>query len=166
MYLWNRPRWILPLLMASFAVLSASQARATIIGLGDGTYDVTLTCIVIDCVDPIAGSLTVSGNDVTDWSFAFPVEAYGAADVFSGNPQETILPFDEIVRGVGSFGSELVLSADNEWGIFQSGIDLIRGTWTAELQDTPQGVPEPASAFLILSGLGATTAAAALRRRR
>ncbi len=65
--IWNRSQWVVRLLLASIVLLSASQAQATIIGLSDGTYDVTLTCSFTDCapagpLGPFVGTLTASGD--------------------------------------------------------------------------------------------------------
>ena len=163
--LWNRTQWVLHLLLASVVLLSANQAGATIIGLGDGTYDATLTCTFADCapagpLGPFAGTLTVVGNDVTAWSFAFPATVLGFAEVFSGNPVETIDMFSGN-ESAGGFGlaaavDELVLrtgSGSQTWDIFQNGVSVIHGAWTAVPQDTPSRVPEPASAVLFLFGL-------------
>jgi len=163
--IWNMTRWVSRLLVASVVLLSANQARATFIGLGDGTYDVTLTCSFFDCapagsLGPFTGSLTVVGTDVTAWSFAFPAAAYGFADVFNGNPLETTGLDVEFVTGsaLGSPITELQLFTSfgpPKWNVFQNDLSVIHGTWTAVLQDAPHGVPEPSSAILILSGLAA-----------
>jgi hypothetical protein len=164
-------RLFLGLTLCIVGALDATSTRATILGLGDGTYDVTLTCVFSDCapagpLGPFMGTLTVSGNDVTDWSFTFPTAAYGFADVFSGNPQETILMFgDEIVSGSAASSAELQIATfgSPRWNVNFGGAQVIHGPWTAVLQDPRQRVSEPASAIPILSGLAAL---AAVARRR
>jgi hypothetical protein len=164
--IWNRSQWVVRLLLASIVLLSASQARATILGLGDGTYDVTLTCSFADCapagpLGPFIGTLTADGNDVTGWSFTFPAAAFGFAEVFSGDPLETInmITGVEIVSGPGLAAAldQLLLGKSGDsltWDVLQGGVSVIHGTWTAALQATPQGVPEPSTWLLMLGGFG------------
>ena len=163
---WNVTQWVSSLLVAGVVLLSANQARATIIGLDDGTYDVALTCLFSDCapngpLGPFTGTLTVVGNDVTAWSFVFPATVLGYSEEFDGNPVEFIDFFGnfENARGVGLIVpafDELVLRTSfgsPTWDLLQGGLSVSYGTWTAVSREAPVGVPEPSSAILFLSGL-------------
>ena len=176
--MWDRSRRVfLRLGIAGFAFLLggqllSGQARAALLGLDDGTYDVTLTCIVQNCGGPFTGTLTIAGSDATDWSFTFPFEAYGApgGETFSGNPnQASDGGPNERVDGIGedlSLLSIFLTFGSPSWQVSQGGVNLIRGGWTAAPQAVPSLVPEPATLPLMMTGLGLLGLTGWLGRRK
>jgi len=81
----------------SVLILSAEHAYATYVGLGDGSYDVTLTSVYPNTA--YTGTLTILGNEATDWMFIMPSYLGGT---FSGNPNEETIPPPtdlELLRG-------------------------------------------------------------------
>ena len=139
----------------SVLILSAEHAYATYVGLGDGSYDVTLTSVYPNTA--YTGTLTILGNEATDWMFIMPSYLGGT---FSGNPNEETIPPPtdlELLRGLGSFSTyELWIyywlsGGSREWNVFTGGVSLDRGTWTAAPTNVP--VPEPSTLLLLGGGL-------------
>lgn len=138
----------------------AGPGHSTIIGLGNGTYDVTLTCLLINC-GPYTGSLSVAGNDGTAWTFDAAVA--GTQLSFVGNPIEQIIgpPLDlEFLRGSAAspnlmFELEITNSTLNglpSWNINVGGVALAYGNWTAA-PVTSISIPEPSPLILMLFGV-------------
>jgi hypothetical protein len=159
-------RWALvSMVVACAGLLPITQARATVLGLGDGTYDVTLACIGPIC--HFTGTMTIAASNVTDWSFTTEVDG-PPAETFTGNPIETFLgpvTFEDFVTGLSTdFGYELVLRSNLNWNVNVGGAVLAEGTWTATLQDAIQ--PTPAPPALALFGGGILFLATLMARRR
>ena len=170
---------IAPALLCAVTLLAAAPARATWLGLPDGSYDVVLHCTVsteIACPSDTFGTLEVQGSGVTAFDVTIDGQHYAgdpADAVVDGNLVDTesstlsapgpfqFLSLRLITDGqIGPFGT-----GDN-WGVycnhFQGGgtcTPNTTGLWTA----TPRAaVPEPTVSALLLPAL----AALAWRRRR
>lgn len=159
------------LLLAVGLALSAHPARASVLGLADGTYDLTLPCTNIGCGGPYTGTLTVVGTDVTSWNITVLADSL---QTFSGNPNEQFfgLPTGlEIVSGPSTpLGYELSLFLDpfgataQFWQVDIGGVVLNRGSWTAELQ-ADGVVPLPSTLLLVGIGFAAVRVSRVWRRR-
>jgi len=152
------------LLATCFLLLPIAQARATFVGLGDGTQDVTLTCIFINCPGPFTGTVTISGAQATDWFFH---TAFDVSLTFNGDPDEIVGPpplGSESLQGLDSTDAyQLRLIAGGTWHIFIGGVDVDRGTWTAVPHQST--VTEPGSLTLLLPVLAAIGVGAVRRRK-
>ncbi|HVG51273.1 MAG TPA: hypothetical protein VM867_06540 [Xanthobacteraceae bacterium] len=148
-------RWALVSVVVACAGLSSvTQARATVLGLGDGTYNVTLACITTNC--PFTGTMTIAGSNVIDWSFSTVVDGL-PAETFTGNPIETFFGpviVEDLVAGPSTpLGYELVLRSTLDWNVNVFGVVLAQGSWTATLQDGIQPVPLPPTLALFGGGI-------------
>ena len=156
---------------AALATLSAApSARASVLGLNDGTYNLTLTCIAAGCGGPFTGTMTVVGTDVTDWNLAVHVFDPGL-ESFVGNPTEQLLgpPTDrEFVRGRGAVQSVFELELRFEpiqsrtWGANVTGVETNQGTWSA----VPITLAVPLPSALLLTGTGLAALGLSRTRRR
>lgn len=152
-------RLFLGLAICIVGAFAAAPSRATILGLDDGSYDVTLFCR-FDCGLGFNGTLNVAGDDVTDWFFTFPPALYGnpGAETFSGNPDEfvnVLTGFESIRGGTDNSPHELGMfyGFSATWGISNGGLQVINGNWIAVRQDV--AVPEPLPVIMLLFGLAA-----------
>lgn len=148
-------------------LLSPGEARASLLGLDAGTYDVTLTCVFVNCGGPFTGTLTTDGSDVSDWLFntafdTLPLSFTGDPAEFDSGPPSDI---QEVFGPSTPGGYSLILFGgffEGDWNIESSGVSIWRGTWEAVPHQDE--VAEPAS--LLLLGTGIAGVAATARRRR
>lgn len=170
---------ILGLVTLMSAAVMSSSAHATWLGLADGTYDVTLTCVistVIPCPSTIQGTMTIAGAGAS--AFDFTVNGQH----FIGDPSDG--------TATGSFGTDQFSTLDLSPFSFVSLQDFLSGNfpgltqdswaycnnfdptsctpdtagnWTATAAQT-QAVPEPATITLV--GFGLAALAWPLRGRR
>lgn len=165
----TRGRWMMGVLaILACIVLAPTNARAGILGLDSGTYDVALTCPFAGCGGPFTGTLTTDGIDVTSWLFDTNFDGFPLS--FSGNPTEFVIglptDFEQVFGPNTGFGYALNLFGGfvaGNWSIDSGGVELWHGTWKATPQDE-ETVPEPAT--LLLFGTGAGSLLARARRRR
>jgi len=162
------------LLLASVGTMS-SPASANWLGLADGTYDVTLTCVsssVIACPSTIDGTMTIAGGAATAFDFTVNGQA------FVGAPTNT--------TASGGFGTDEIAVLDlspfsflslqhfltggfpgltqNSWGYCNnfsanSCTPATVGNWTAA------AIPEPPGIGLFVLGLAILAVAGVIRRR-
>ena len=74
-----------------------SPAGATWLGLNDGTYDVTLSCVtstVIPCPSTIHGTMTIAGAGATDFDFTVNGQVFDGAPS-NGTATTTLFGTDE-----------------------------------------------------------------------
>lgn len=161
------PRQFVALAILTCALLVPTSARAEILDLTTGTYDVALTCVFAGCGGPYTGTLTTDGSDVTSWLFDTGFD--GVPLSFSGNPDEFVVgpptDFQQVFGPSTPGGYTLSLFGGflgGDWGIDTGGVQIWHGTWEAKPHEDT--VPEPAS--LLLLGTGAASLVARARRRR
>jgi len=152
---------------------SVSPAAATWLGLGDGVYTVTATCIaspVVSCATPVVGQITVQGDGLTAMDFSIDGQH------FVGDPEDSeVSLFDQSALQMSPYQAFYLRLMKDDHDPFVAGDRAwyycrhvgggtcapdTRGHWTAErLGDLPPGrVPEPATAglaALALLALGA-----------
>ena len=139
-------------------VLAAGHARADVLGLTPGAYDVTLTCVIANCGGPFTGLVTIVGADATSWLFHTAFDSVPLT--FSGDPSETIVPPPserEFVVGPDT-SAAFVLdlfhdpnTAGGGWLILTGSVSLWRGDWVAAA--AVSAVPESTSLVLLIAGL-------------
>jgi hypothetical protein len=162
------------LTLMSVGTLS-SPANATWLGLADGTYDVTLSCVfslVISCPSTIDGTMTIAGGTATAFDFTVNGQAFVGAPTSS--TVTTALGTDEVSLLTLSPFSGLDLQnfltggipglTQHSWGYCVnvtavSCAPTTAGNWTAV------AIPEPPALALFLLGLGFMAAAGVTRRR-
>jgi hypothetical protein len=154
----------------------SSPASATWLGLDDGTYDVTLTCVfssVIPCPSTISGTITIAGAGATAFDFVVNGESFvGAPDngtvttIFGTDEVSSlqVAPFSFLSLQHFLVGSLPGLSPDS-WiycNTFTptSCTPATDGNWTAVR------VPEPPVMALFSLALGLMALAGVGRRRR
>jgi hypothetical protein len=158
--------------------LSSSPARAGWLGLADGAYDVTLSCVsstVISCPSTINGTMTIGSAGATAFDFTVNGQAFMGAP--SNGTATTVLGSDEfsfVDQSPFSFlslqhfltGGFPGLTADS-WG-YCNNFDpthctpATQGNWTAKLVS----VPEPAAWAMMFIGFGAIGATMRTARRK
>jgi len=150
-----------------------SPAGATWLGLADGTYDVTLSCVtspVIPCPSTIDGTMTIAGAGAT--AFDFTVNGQIFDGVPTNGTDSSMFGTDEH-SGLGLSPFSFLLLQDFSTGGFpgltpqswsycnnigdpSSCSLLTNGNWT---------VPEPPGMALFVLGLGIIALAGVTRRR-
>jgi hypothetical protein len=154
------------------------SASATWLGLADGTYDVTLSCVtssVIACPSTIDGTITIAGAGATAFDFVVNGQVFVGAPI-NGTVTTAVFGTDEVsVLDLSPF-SFLSLQdfltggfpglTQQSWG-YCNNFDATHctpdtdGNWTA----VAAVVPEPPGMALFLLGLGITALASVTRRR-
>ena len=141
-------------------------AKATWLGLADGSYDVTLTCTnstVIACPSQIQGTVTIAGAGASFLSYTVNGE------VFSGDPTDGVFTsatadyqFSILTHSPFSFADlrfDLSIPnpfiADDQWWVYcnnvgQNCTPATFGTWRAV---AVADVPEPVALALFAAGL-------------
>lgn len=165
-------RGIRPILVwaaAAAALMTGPSSRASVLGLADGTYNLTLSCSSAGCGGPFSGTLTVVGADVTAWDVTVLADTLQS---FIGNPTEQLLgpPTDlEFVRGPGVnavYGLELRFGPSGppsrSWGVDITGVEVNRGIWSA----VPVTIAIPLPSALLLTGTGLAALGLSRTRRR
>jgi len=149
------------------ALLVPTNARAAILGLGPGTYDVALTCTFINCGGPFTGTLSTDGSDITSWLFdtnfdGLPLSFNGDPTEFDSGPPADV----QMVSGPNTIGGYTlnlfggVFAGD--WFIDSGGVSIWNGSWEAKPHQ--DAVPEPAT--LTLFGTSIVSLIARARRQR
>jgi len=90
--------WVVGLLVLMGVGGMSSPASATWLGLDDGTYDVTLSCVfstVIPCPSTIHGTMTIAGGSTTAFDFTVNGQAFVGAPV-SGTVTTVLFGTDEV----------------------------------------------------------------------
>ena len=150
-------------------ILGPTNARAAILELDPGTYDVALTCGFVNCGGPFTGTLTTDGSDVTSWLFDTNFDGFPLS--FSGDPTEFVIgpptDFQQVSGPNTTGGYTLSLFGGifaGEWGIDTSGVQLWHGTWEARPHE--ETIPEPAALLLFGSSTAGLIARARRQRRK
>jgi hypothetical protein len=151
---------------AAFGTLPGG-AKADWLGLTDGTYDVTLTCVnstVIACPSQIQGTVTIAGAGASFLSYTVNGE------VFSGDPTDGVFTsatadyqFSILTHSPFSFADlrfDLSIPnsfiADDQWWAYCNNVSQSNctpatfGSWRAV---AVAEVPEPVTLALFASGL-------------
>lgn len=160
-------RWLAGAAMAiGLAFGAPHDARADWLGLADGSYDVTLTCVIsnVPCPSQVEGTVTIDGAGASFMSVTFNGE------VFSGDPTDDVFQnsiahyqTSTLSHSPYSFLSlrfDLTLPnpfiQDDQWWAYcvnqgnpNSCTPATNGTWEATLA----AVPEPAALALVAAGL-------------
>ena len=154
---------------------ASSPASATWLGLADGTYDVTLSCVfstVIACPSTINGTLTIAGSAAT--AFDFVVNGQAFVGVPTNDTVSTAVGTDEVsFLDLAPFsflslqhfltGGFPGLSPDS-W-IYCNNFDPTHCTPATDGNWTAAAVPEPPATALFVLGLGMMVAGRVARRR-
>ena len=156
------------LTILTWVLLVPASARAGILGLDAGTYDVALACPFPGCGGPFIGTLTTDGSDITSWLFDTNFD--GLPMSFSGNPTEfdsgPPADFQQVFGPNAGGGYALSLFGGvfaGDWMIDSGGVSIWHGTWEARPHE--ETVPEPAT-LLLFGTSTASLIARAWRRRR
>lgn len=153
----------------------SSPASATWLGLADGTYDVTLSCVtssVIPCPSTIGGTMTIAGAAATAFNFAVNGQAFvgapGNATVTTGLGTDQVSFLDLSPFSFLSLQDFLTGGfpglTQQSWG-YCNNFDPTHctpdtaGNWTAVVVPEPPGLP------LFMLGLGIMGIAGVTRRR-
>jgi hypothetical protein len=171
---------LLGLSVLLIVVTVTPSANATWLGLADGTYDVTLTCVtssVIPCPSTIDGTMTIAGAGATAFDFVVNGQSFVGAPTNNtvttalfGTDQVSVVdlvPFSGLSLEDFLTGGFPGLSPQS-WG-YCNNFDATHctpdtaGNWTAVA--VAAAVPEPPGIALFVLGLGIMALAGVTRRR-
>jgi len=155
---------------------TSSPASATWLGLADGTYDVTLSCVfssVIPCPTTIDGTMTIAGAGATAFDFVVNGQAFVGAPT-NGTATTALFGTDEFSDVDLSPFSFLSLQdfltggfpglTQQSWG-YCNNFDASHCTPDTDGNWTAARVPEPPGMALFVLGLGIMALAGVTRRR-
>jgi hypothetical protein len=154
----------------------SSPASATWLGLADGTYNVTLSCVtssVIPCPSTIGGTMTIAGAGATAFDFAVNGQAFvgvptnGTFTGIFGTDEFSFLdlsPFSSLSLQNFLTGSFPGLSPQS-W-VYCNNFSPASCTPATEGNWTAAAVPEPPGLALFVLGLGIMTLAGGIGRGR
>jgi hypothetical protein len=162
--------YLFGLLALVSVAMTSSPARAAWLGLANGKYDVTLSCVsstVISCPSTIDGTMRIGGAGATAFDFTVNGQAFigaptnGTVSTVVGTDEYSFVdlsPFSFVSLQHFLTGGFPGLTADS-WG-YCNNFDpthctpATSGNWTAKLVS----VPEPAGWAMMLLGFGAVGA--------
>jgi len=153
----------------------SSPAQATWLGLDDGTYSVTLSCVfssVIACPSTIEGTMTIAGGAATAFDFMVNGQAFvgspgnGTATTAFGTDQIAGLqlsPFSNLSLQYFLTGGLPGLS-QRSW-VYCNNFSAVSCTPATDGNWTAVAIPEPPGLALFVLGLGLMAVAGMTRGR-